>query len=121
MGIYEWDAQMDDLQHGIPANDQLYLRLPKIRWPYYWCIEVGNSQMYYGTKRRFLLVFPTSICWKNNAYINHKGEVTQAMLDEVEERARELAKQVNPARDVLKQMRKKVRIWSDSTVRVKKD
>lgn len=103
-----------------PVNDQLYLRLPQIRWPYYWCIEVGKTSMYYGTKRRFLLLFSTSISWRNNAYINHKGEVTQAMLDEVEVRARELAQQVNPARDVLKQLRR-AQIRSVSTVRVKED
>ena len=87
------------------SNSKTNLTFPRLRWPYYWCIEVGSSDVYVGIKRRWLRIFTTSIGWTHCDYIRHQGVLADSHFIELENRAVKLAEQVNPARDVRYQLR----------------
>jgi hypothetical protein len=105
------------------VTEELTLRLPFVGWPYYWCLEVRQNYIYVGVKRRWMFLFTTALSWKVSEAVEHKGHLTQDALNEIEGKAQEMAKQVNPVRDVLKQFRREVNVvpLPGMTIQIKKD
>lgn len=105
---------------NFPTNTQQpYLNLPEPKWPYFWELAVDGSYVYLKVKMRHWW-WPFrygQIESKNSDYVNHKGDLTQLVLDEMAERAVEMARDYDPTKTVLKQFKA---VKFNVAVRVKK-
>lgn len=91
-------------QQDVP---QLHLDLPALPGPHFWELQVGERSLcLYIKKRTWFWPFKCGhIESTANAYIFHYGRLDQDDLDQLSEKGLKMSNQVNPAQDVIKQLK----------------